>query len=274
MGSQSFGAGAQRTGEKHGGKLGGWAARGALAYGTGGLSEKIKKSKGQAFGGVRPTAPKFRSLLDPSGERLQSAFQVGRFFKSPTEEQQSESERRLRASALAEDMSPQAQALLEQQQLGTARQLQAATRGAAGQLASQRAGLASRGGIGRGAAERLAGRSMEQVGAQQAGIRSGAEAGRLGIRAQDFSRQQQLQQQLANLSEQRRLQFAEGQARDVGGAVQDIRAKQLFDMARYQAEMQEFAAERAAAEQRNLAATSGGLLGGGGALGTGFKLGF
>jgi len=213
----------------------------------------------------RPSDPTFQSMLG-SGGMLQDKYKL--YGKGPA----SEFERRLGVSALAEGLTPEAQAfqqhMIEQQRLGTQGQLGLAAQAGAGQLAQQRSAMAMRGGIGRGAAERMGTAQMRQLGLQQQQIRGQGEMAGLGLKAdigqKDLARKFGLRQSLAGVEAGR-------QESDINRAMQETQNKRAFDLQQYQAQMQAWAADQAAAEQRRLAATTGGLLGSGGVLGSGFK---
>ncbi len=220
---------------------------------TGGMSEVARRfstpTGAPAFTGQRPKDPTFQSVLQPGGG-LQERFR--RFGVGPASEFESALEEQARLAGTGR-LDPAQQAALSSQ-LGTAGQQQA------GLLAQARSGLAMRGGLGTGASERLAQAGMREGALQRQGLRAGAvqaaETGRRGI-----------QQSLAELAEQRK-------GADIGLEYQDLQSKRAFDMARYQAKMQEYAAGKAASEQERLAATTGGLFGGGGFLGTGRRFSF
>jgi len=268
--------------------------RRALEFGTMGASELARGKDAQVTGikrsgsdlmfqnvGARPQDPTFQGITGPGGRLLdQFRLQRGRGLQQAG---LGEFQQRLAQQARQEITGPSqtAQIALQRQQMGE--------QGLRGRLARQsisgqsqaEAGLAARGGLSGGARERLAAQGFRERLLGQQRIGAQGQAQRLGIEERDLAQQLQRQQQLQGgfaQQEEARLRTDVGREDavrqfNIAQAIQDQRARNQFNLGRYQEQMREFAAAKEAAQQEKLAATKGGLLGSGGFLGTGFKFG-
>ena len=240
-----------------GGPIGAQIAGPLAGFGTG-----LRRTTQQDFGKItpRPDAPTFKSLLagEDSG-KLKDQYMLR--YRPGGE---SQFETMLRERALAEqqvgDETGPLKFLLERQR-GEEQMLADRVAGlGATQAAQQQAALAMRGGATGGAGERLSSQIARQGALQRQGIFAEGAQTRLGLRAAEEEQKQALQGQMANLEEQRR-------RINLQNVLGEIGSKRQFDMDKYKAAMREHLASKEAHEQRRLAATSGGLFGGGGILG-------
>jgi len=208
----------------------------------------------------RPDDPIFKSIMDKG--KLQDPFQL----KFRPGEEGSQFEQMLRDRALAEGPSKTAQNLFQQEDLQKQDMMDRLAGIGSAQAAQQFSGLASRGGAAGGAGERLASQIARQGALQRQGIQSESAQTKLGISSADEQQKMELQKMQANLANTR-------QRFNVGTRLEEIGSKRKFDENRFNAKLSEHLASKEAREQRILAATSGGIGGRGGFLGTGLVRG-
>jgi hypothetical protein len=200
-----------------------------------------------------PTRPGFQSLLgvDPK---------TGQYNKlaMPTELQAPEvvgaaGRTNLSNRALAEGPSKQAQLMLDQQALGEADALGQVGKQGASELASAQGSVARTGGLRSGVGAMMASQNMRDQMMQKQQTRRGGLQDRLQIGLQDDQQKQSLLQNLVG-------QDLQSQQYNTGNVLGEKRAKDASDLAKYNAEMQAWAANKQGQAIAN-SGSGGGLLG-------------
>lgn len=269
MGGKSKGGGIGGA-FKGGGALGGAIGAGAGAVlggpagaiiggGLGAFQGKIKPGGGGYNTGpsvARAKAPTFNAIIDKKGnlgKNYQSQFNYEAIEANPN------AMKALRKEALRAPGSQSAwlNLALQKQQMEQAGLGDQAAAMQAGQLAQARSQLASRGGLGGGAAERLAGSgAREQMLERQRIAREGASS-RLGLQSQDEDRRLDLLKQMPGMELQwlqpkvQQAQYktsgqAAAQDANIQRALQELGNQRAFKEGRYQDAMKEWATSQQA----------------------------
>lgn len=204
-------------------------------------------SKGQ------PIRPGFQSLLG-----VDSATGQYNRFSLPPELQQKEivgqaGRDSIRDRALAQGPSRQAQLMLDQQGMQEADALGQVGKQADSQLAASKGSIARTGGLRSGVGALLEGQNMRDQMMQKQQTRRGGLADRLQINLQDDQMKQNLLTGMVNQD----LQSAQY---NTGNVLGEKRAKDASDLAKYNAEMQAWAANKQGKAIAN-SAPKGGMLG-------------
>lgn len=188
--------------------------------------------------GVMPQ--KYQGIRDESGQ-VRSQFKLDPY--------QGEAMQALKGQAFSQGQSPWAQMQLQQQQMEEQGQREGAARQGQQALSTGLAGLARMGGVSSGARERLGGQSSRDIMlANQQIARQGA-GSRLGIGGEDIQRKEQLLRSFGQ-------QESQAQQGNLQNLLQDVQGQQMFDVNRYNKQLEAWGAKQSANAQR--AAASGG----------------
>ena len=156
----------------------------------------------------------------------------------------------LKDRALAQGPSKQAQLMLDQQALSEADALGQVGKQGASELASAQGNIARTGGLRSGVGAMLAGQNMRDQMMQKQQTRRGGIQDRLQIALQDDQMKQSLLQNLVG-------QDLQSQQFNTGNVLGEKRAKDASDLAKYNAEMQAWAANKQGQAIANSAPKSG-----------------
>lgn len=152
----------------------------------------------------------------------------------------------LNQKATAQGMSPWAAMQMQKQGMDQQNQMNVAARQAQGQNAQARAGLAMRGGLSGGAAERLARGGGQDLNAARQGLMNQGSQNRLNIGIQDEANKNQLLGQAVNANAaQNAQQIGMGQF-NVQNTLAENQANNAHDVTRYQEQMKGFGAGKSA----------------------------
>lgn len=215
---------------------GAWSTDGKSGY----MQRLVKgdEAKGSGFDSTgQPIRPGFQTLLgvDPATGQY-NRFSLPQELQAP-EVVGAAGRIQLKDRALAQGPSKQAQLMLDQQALNESTTLGQLGKQGASELAMAQGNLARTGGLRSGVGALLAGQNMRDQMMQKQQSRRGGMQDRLQIALQDDQMKQSLLQNLVG-------QDLQSQQYNTGNVLGEKRTKDASDLAKYNAEMQAWAANK------------------------------